>query len=390
MFSVHVLCDPGEMEFGGIDESLDRIAGRIGADGVTVVAAGRPTAALRRGDGTGQRIVRSGGGLYFKPNADRYARTRCKPRPAHGSGSRDAFTRILMAAGRRELSVRALIDTRWIGRLAARDPSIATQSACGDVSPRSACVNHPDVAALLRALIADLADRDGVRGIVLRGLERPFDTDLLDNLRDVDGLGTAARELFGVCFCPSCAQSAAAGGVDVDAARRVAQSRLASAIDAGPTAGVTLDDWLGGNADLLQYLQNQRSAHVDFIRSLLTGAECDMAVTVDDSFDPAAWTRADTRPLSTFNVIARSPRSDGGAPDWSDLIHRCRGVCGCEAMISSSGSPDRDPAYLVRTMKYLADVGVNAATLNHFGVFDAHATVAARRAVRYASRTSTA
>ena len=233
MFTAHMVCHLWDLEDGGIDDVLDRLKGELGAGGVTVVAAGKPICQLRHRPSVKPRIFQSRGGLYFPPDESKYNDTRCKPVVSSWVKSRDPLRKVAEACQRRDLTLRAILDTRRIGRLVSRCPSVATKTVFGDASPGTMCAANPDAVALLQGLIADLSTNYGVSAIELRHLDRTFEADLVDSLVVHASPSAAAeviRALLTICFCESCLQSAHGANIDADGATRSVEALINDAL----------------------------------------------------------------------------------------------------------------------------------------------------------------
>ncbi|RJO64130.1 MAG: hypothetical protein C4523_18870 [Myxococcales bacterium] len=390
MFNVCMLCYLWDLEDEGIDEVLDRIQGQVGVDGVAVVAASGPLAQLRRRPSAQSRLMRSRGGFYFQPDDAKYAATRCKPVVSNWLKARNPLSKVAEACVRRGLPLRAVVDTRRIGRLAARYPAVSVKSAFGDVSPGCASLANRDFVELLRALIGDLASNYSVATIELRHLDRLFDTDLLDSIPYADALGPAGKELFSVSFCESSMQSALQAGVDAEAARRSAQVTLSRAIDSSSPLGPSLDALLGGDPILAGYVAHQRGVQASVLRTLSAAAPCELALHVTPAApidDLLAGLSAESR-LTAVMYRTEEP-GDSSATGSFDAVRRSCSPSGsvrCEAVIPAWRPDSDEESALVRTVQQLANRGADGVTLDHYGIMTDRELTAAKQGVRFAKR----
>lgn len=382
MFDVHLLCYPWDVSESRADAVLDRVRGEIGATGLTVVAATRPVCQLRRCPGASPRIFRSSGGLLFQPDKTRYDSTRCKPVTADWLKSRHPLQHLADACRKRDLPLRALIDTRRIGRMAERNPLFAMKSATGDPSPGCLCLTNSDVVEFFVAAIADLRSNYGVSRVELCDLDQPFRTDLLDGSESGHCLGTAGRELLAVCFCESCVQAARRNNVDVDAARHSAHQRLTTAIESGRRLEGSLADLLADDSALSAYVDDRRAAHDEVVQLLCKQAPADIALHVPGHAESTAYLPSVAAGCSTvildFDEIPSRLHDSFQLPSGVKL----------EARIPVHGPAATDPATLVMTLPRLVDAGLAGVTLDHFGAMSDAEMTAARQAVRFARRSA--
>ncbi len=268
MFSVYLLCDPWDLEQEGVRETLDRLQGEVGIDGITVVAAGGPVVQLRRIVSSGPLVFRSEGGLYFQPRESEYGSTRCKPLTADWIKTRDPVARIVETCRERKLSVRLAFATNRIGRMAERHPFAAFCSAFGDRSPGCLCPINPDVTAFLRAMISDVLAQHEPESIELHGVCALFDHDLLDG----DSLSMNSDPSFnrglGVCFCESCQQAATRAGIDASLAKNALGTWLNRRRAGGYGSDVSIDDLFSRNENLDRYVRHRCNEQRSFVSTL--------------------------------------------------------------------------------------------------------------------------
>ena len=395
MFTAHVECHLWDLEDEGIDEVLDRLQGELGAGGVTVVAAGQPVRQLRHRPDAWPRIFQSRGGLYFPPDESKYTDTRSKGVVSGWVKSRNPLRKVSDACHRRDMTLRAVIDTRRIGRVVSRCPSVAAKTAFDDASPGTMCAANPDVAALYHGLISDLSANYDVSAIELRRLDHPFATDLADSL-DVAGSPNAAdavaRGLLSICFCESCLQAASGGNIDGYGAMRSVGTWLNAAFARTRTLPDSLASVLTDDETLERYVRHRRDDHAGLIRALSRHCPCDLALHVDD--DAGADRPALAAMASECAAINVAVSRAWPLPD-SAMVHQaletCRVTDGprCEAVVSLRESLADDATGLVRTVKKLVDLGVAGVHFRHYGLMGGHEFTAVQQAIRYARRSAT-
>lgn len=377
-FTIHV--DPWDMEDGGVDDVLDRLKGELGVTGVSVTAASSPVCILRRNRTASPRIFRSRGGLFFQPNTTKYAHTRIKPPSADWIKTRNPLARVADACSKRDLTFGVVIDSRRLETVLTRHPECATKSAFGDASQTRLCPQHPDAAEFLRSLIADLVANYQPGRIEIRDLGSTFESDPLP-ADELDAIGPVGADLFAVCFCESCLQSAAGDDVLVDAARTSVQKHLTRAMDAGRPLQMSPESFLAGDEIVRAYIQNRRAAHVLFLDSIREKCAADFILHADaypTPFDPPVETLAahcDRVLLGTGAMPAssqESPKPPAGTKS--------------DCLIDLRSFTDAEPATLVKRFKQLVDSGFAGVVLDHLGLMTESTFTNARQAIRYAKR----
>lgn len=402
MFSAHVVCHLWDLEDEGIDNVLDRLQGELGVGGVTVVAAGQPICQLRHRPDLRPRIFQSRGGLYFPSDESKYKDTRCKPVVSGWIKSRNPLRKVSQGCHRRDMTLRAVLDTRRIGRVVSRCPSVAAKTVFGDASPGTMCAANPAAVAMYHGLISDLSTNYDVSAIELRHLDRTFETDLVESLEVLaspnageDGRGSAAdevaRALLTICFCESCLQSACGGNIDADGAMRSVEILLNDALTQVRCLPDSIAEVLAENEILERYVTHRRDEHAALVRTLSQHADCDMVLYVGDDVT------ADRPPLSAMasecaaiNVAVSNASPSPAGSMLTEALEACRvnRLPRCEAVIPVRESLAKDATDLVRTMKQLADLGVAGVHLDHHGMMGEREFVAATQAIRYARRSA--
>ncbi len=388
MFSVYVNCRLWDLEDEGIEPVLDRLQGELGADGVSVLVAAAPLRQLRRHPGAATRVFQSRGGLFFQPDDAKYHNTRLKPVVSGWLKARNPLDKVARACQDRGIHLRIALDTRRIGRLAARFATSAVKSAFGDVSTTRVCPHHPDAAAFFHAVIDDLSSNYPISAIELRDLEHPFDADLLTS-RDDESLGPAGGELFSVCWCESCLQAAAADGIDTELALHSARATLTRTIESGQPLVGPLQRVLEQDPPLRRFVDHRRAAHAALIDTFKRHSACDLAIHVDAL---SLADRCDEQPLPNrydfliLDVHQPPPFNNDTVMSLRDAIRRIADARPWAVQIPIQPAPPDEPTHLVKALKDLVDRGATGVQLDHYGLLTGDAFTAARQAVRYARR----
>ena len=142
MLKAFLTAYPWDLIDEGVDAVLDRLHGEVGISGVSVWVASPPVVQLRVRD-VGPRVVRSRGGLFFHPDEQPYAATRCKPIVSGWVKGRHPLTRIAEACAERAMDLRVIVSAAMTGRLAQRHAEMACKNVFGCVPGQSGCPGIP-------------------------------------------------------------------------------------------------------------------------------------------------------------------------------------------------------------------------------------------------------
>jgi len=216
----------------GVETVLENVQERAGLNGLSIAASyheGRdvfPHNPVRK-----VRFLESGA-AFFPLEVERWRGVRLRPPVSEAAG---VFPETIAAAAARGLDVNAWTVFLHNGALASTHPDCAPENAFGDRYVTELCPAHPDVREYARTLAADVAAL-GVETICaeslhFHGLEHGHAHE-----RYFVPLGPLARFLFGLCFCASCLDAAAAAGADGGAVRRFARAELERVLDGGAEA----------------------------------------------------------------------------------------------------------------------------------------------------------
>ncbi len=402
-----VTVNPWDLVHEATAHALDFLQGEVGMTGVTVCAAGGPLVQWqRRGDES--RIFRTRGGLYFPPDPQRYADTRCKPVVSDWVKKRDPLARLGEACAARGLRLRATVSATRVGRMALRHPALAVKNALAAQSESALCLSNPDVQAFLGALVADLAARPGVAGVVVRDLISCWAEAGADSLAAPFGLAPTDRALLGLCFCESCVQQAGAA-VDAAAARRSVQNYLQRRA-AGSMEEAVLRRAVPDDPVLQRYLAWQSETAAALLNRLADSTSLDLHVLVDSAhiamgraFQPSVGPArqpvdAEPNPMTvrSSNVLQASagptplPAAIVPIAAWTELPAESLGsrppleVELTTSLLRSSPAPD-----VVAGMQRLAAVGVCAVSVADYASLPASAWTALKQGIRFARRATT-
>jgi len=168
------------------------------------------------------------GTIYFRPDPARWEGLPIRPLVA-GLIEREGDVLAELAARRESggLALHCWTVCLHNTRLGMAHPHACTRNAFGDPNYYSLCPSNAEVRRYATTLVADLTHR--YRPDVVE-LETPGFMPFAHGYHhEKDGVGLLAEDdfLLSLCFCPACIASAAAAGIDAEAARRRARSWIA-------------------------------------------------------------------------------------------------------------------------------------------------------------------
>lgn len=215
----------------GGDSLLERVAGEVGIDHVTIPVITGARTIFRFFGPIETPYFRTEGGWHFPPNQPLYAASGIKPRTARWMGQRDDLARVVDAA--RGLGIRVIfrLDVSAPEGLGAKAIEYAPRNAWGDAYESAPpCISNPQIRELVQATLGDLMRYapDGFE-VVNPALDTIFPELVMSLLESPFGPGLE------LCFCAACRQIAAAEVDAEQAARsvRAHNSRFASTFKPG-------------------------------------------------------------------------------------------------------------------------------------------------------------
>ena len=399
MFNVFMVCHLWDLLEEGVDATLDRVQGELGLTGITVPVVCPPMTLLRCRPDPAPRVFRTRGGVFFPPQENCYAATRCKPVPSTWIKGRNPLAKAAETCRKRDLAFRVSICTSLAGRIIDRHPEAAAKTAHGDAFADRLCLVNPDVQALIVGLCNDLAANYDPEAIELTefhtgriapgslGYDEPFD------------LGPGGRSLLALCFCESCRQLGGDGQTSPDAAVRSAQVRLTQIMDTGRSLALSPADLLAEDPAIRAHADRQWHALANLAKTAATEAErdiivrhCENTIVTRNGVHPLApngghncvmplayWLR---QPDDTAIARVAETALRQAAPGW-----RYELVMGAGPGPLAADTPGSAPA-LVRALSTAADAGVTHVTLESYGQLPGASLTAVKQAIRFARRTS--
>jgi hypothetical protein len=398
---------PWDLMDASLDDVLDRLRGELGVTGMAV-HVGCPAALQLRIRDVEPRIVRSRGGLFFRPSPERYESTRCKPIVSGRIGKTDALAGWARACTSRDLDLRVMISAGATGRMAERYTDAACKNVFGDHSRLAVCLSNPDVQAYLVDVVADLSGREGIGGVCLNDFVVGWLEAFVTELEAPVTLTESDRTLLATCFCESCQQRAAEHGLDPALARRAVQLALESRFERNTEAGAIRRSETGApaadyrtlcerNKPFARYVEQQATGLAALLDRL--GEACRVELLVRTSeHDPLVGNQHPVLRGQTSRLPARSAESPNqrsgptgmyelslGSTDTADVAFPmgAREVAVWSALQGSDDAP-----CLVSLVAQAVAGGVHGVMFEHWGLWDAAGQTAIKQAVRFARRTA--
>jgi hypothetical protein len=212
---------------------LERAAGEVGLDHVTVPVVTGALSAFRLAADPERPYFRTEGGWHFPPTAKLYGASGVRPPKAAWFGTADALARLREHLDRLHIALVVRIELRAVRILGEREPHLGQRNAWGqEVPPAGLCACNPSVRELLRATLEDLG-RYEAKSVELANW-RPDHVVWSTPPRPAHWRDPAIRQLLDTCFCPACRQTAERAGVEPDQAARRVRVCVQRLIDAPP------------------------------------------------------------------------------------------------------------------------------------------------------------
>lgn len=215
-FRGYVGCYVWDLLDEGLERVLDRLAGEVGAQGISLSVALPDVVQLRANPQARPRLLRADAGVFFQPDGSRYRGTRLRPVVSAMIRKSNPLAKIISAARKCGLAVRARIVGTNSRTLVARHPPAACRNVFDDPWPNRLCPSNPDVRAYLCGLIEDLCSNYELEAVELVDFGYPYDlaaSPLMQVGRELDD--TSLRLLL-MCCCPSCRQAAGRAGINTE------------------------------------------------------------------------------------------------------------------------------------------------------------------------------
>lgn len=369
---------PWDVLEGDVGELLDRLQGEIGATGVSLWTGCPPVAHLRSRD-LAPRLIRSPGGIFFRPDA-KFDEGAISVRSVvdDAAGNRDPLRILADACRARRMELRAKFSCALLGGLAARHPSAATVGVFDDPSLNSVCLANPEVQRFWSDLAANLSSTVDLSALELSDCVIAWH-EAAGGARTAFPMDESQRVLLSTCFCRSCDAGGRAAGVDVSAAKRVVRTLLSTALEDPLARTPRLDAVLADNAALRSYFGWRASELGSFLRMMMTASQRE--VLLDRTFQPTETRQHSAAVLATpASVISRIDR----VVQIDSIVSP--GVKRYELRVPASQTIGANGAELVSALSQAAARGVSGIQFDTYGLLPECGLTVARQAIRYARR----
>lgn len=364
-------CYPWDLEDEGLEESLGRLAGEIGVDGITVAATETDIRMIRGRPIGERRTFICPAGAHFQPDSAIHRGNRIRPIPASWMKSKNPLERIAKVAAKERLSLRVRVNICDGVGIVERNSHAACTNVLGDTSTHRLCPSHPDVRQYTIALVEDLFKNYPVEVVEIS------DWGLLGRRTSRDAYqqyGIAQHDSYFLrwCFCSSCRQRAIDSGVNVEAVRAEISTLLDDEIQNGrqepdnsPSHGHETPSLAAYRHVLsdsgLQLLQLASASRVEDVR----GWSGPVIRGKSHGFSP--------------NLIRQTP--DGLVADVTEFSLGDRGIC----IAAKRGAEDTN--LVAEVQRDLKD-NVGAIVFENYGECPESRLDWVRQAIRYAKRES--
>lgn len=260
-------------------ELLDRVVGEVALNRLVVPVVTGAVTQFRLDTSVSPQLFHTEGGWHYPPDPAIYRGSSVRPRAARWFGKRHTLEHLADFAARRDLKLVCRVDLCGAPSLIEHEPHLRQRNAWGDEDlSAGACVLNPDLREVLTSVVRDLERF------------KPVEMQLVAWAPDLAAIPTPARPLhdaplaralLDVCFCPSCRQTALAGGVDPDQAARSVRVHVESLLGenaASAAKRVANDEVLGA------YLESRRHESASWLRQLAaTHHDCTWSILTADS-----------------------------------------------------------------------------------------------------------
>lgn len=388
MFQQVVLANIWDIVDAGIDRAVDEIQS-VGATGVCVVVGGGPVAQLRHNSACTPRFFRDAGGIYFRPDMACYADARIKPITSAWLRQRNPLDQIAEATDKRCLQLRLRISAFETGTLAHRHPEVVAKSVFGEPAAHRLCPAHPEVRALVRSMVTDLAERYVPAAIEIDGLHDHSGT-AIDRIKSDIDLGSGFAALWGLCFAEASRQWAVEHDADPAPAARWVETKLAHALDTAQPIRDSLDTLLADAAPVRRYVDTQILALDTLLESVAPCAGAtELAVVLPlESGDLVCPSKRSI--ATTGSVVCALTGTSGDALDRAVAAVRKRvgHDVSIIAQLPAARLCAQSPQALVRIARRAADARLAGIMFSHWGALGDTARHSVRQAARFATRST--
>ncbi len=290
---------------------LDRVAGEVGIQYLTVPVVTGARTQFRLAGGGETPHFHTEGGWHFRASAKAYGGGVLKPPKARWFAGGDLLAQVRQQAQQLDVHLMLRLDVRSVRSLVDQERHLCQRNAWGQEVPfAGACPLNPDLRELLRATFEDLHRYE------------PAGYELVDWMPDCAADRFAGRPLswnsyvrglLDICFCASCRQVAEREDIDPDQAARsvrvqVEQHLADAATDQTPVEHDPL---------VADYVAARRRETCLWLQKLVEGEAERRLFLVRQLGEPAAGNCAPWVPLLRCPSSVRNGPDD---PSWQPVM----------------------------------------------------------------------
>jgi len=246
-------CYPWDMEDEGVAAALGRMAGDVGVNAVSVVAAHHGIREIRPRAVSGPRVIQLDAAAHFQPDGKRYAKNGIRPIAASWMKSRNPLDKIAGEAEKQGLALRVSVSGCRGGAMVSKYPMASCVNVFGAQSCAWMCPSNPDVRRYVADLVEDLTVNYPVDTLELTYADFGDGRDLWRHLGSGVRPGEVERMLWSWCFCSSCRQRAMDADVDVEAVVASVTDHLDRMLRLEPATHDSFEFMLANDAHLAAY-----------------------------------------------------------------------------------------------------------------------------------------
>jgi len=224
----------------GLESVAENVQHRAGADGVTLAAAYHDARDVFPHNPRRVVYFQEPGAVFFRPSRALFGSLELQPSVSTLIGDRDLVADLVTVARRRDMDANAWLVLLHVDRGRTIEP-YAQRNAFGDLYLTQLCPSNPDVRAYARAVVADVASR-GVDAILMESFHFvPFPHGYHHERAFVE-ITPLTSFLLSLCFCESCARTAAEHGVDLASLQDGVRSAIRHGLSPGHADPTPIDD----------------------------------------------------------------------------------------------------------------------------------------------------
>lgn len=371
---------PWDLIDEGVTPVLDRLRGEVGVTGISVWMA-TPAVTQLRARPVDPRVFRTRGGLFFHPDDEAYAGTRCKPIVSGWLKGKDPLKRVADACADRGMDLRVMVSAAMTGRLAQRHAEMTCKSVFGDDSHTSLCLAHPDVQVYLCGLVHDLSSNYRLAGVVMADFLTGWMEAFTPEVQTAFPLGEVGTTLLSTCFCESCHQRASEAGVDVGTARQSVEAILQRTLETKTTRYPHMTALLTEETPLAGYYRWLTRELFSLLERLTQQCGCELLLS-RRAEGTEQWQHGDLGSSIPAAVITRIERHDQLTAALCPAAKRSE-LCLSAKLVTDAPGPE-----LVATIARAVERGFSGVTFDNYGLLPDTALTPIKQAIRFARRST--